>query len=216
MERPLTLVLILAVLSGALTFLGTLLSAPAQINRGRFANDVRQAVQAGDWATVTELSRKAVRADPRFQEALLFLGLAEDRIGSARRASHTWSRLERVTRENIERGNGSAVQQHFLGWALSGQGKDEGARAAWRELAATMDDSVDRYNRVCFLALAGRTEEALAEWERYVSSRRGNGMLGWARVDPDLEGIRSDPRFEGAISIQASPGRQRSERPSAF
>jgi len=197
MHRPLTLVIMLAVLAGALSFLGTLLSAPGQVDARLYGSQVRAAMGAGDWALVAKVSRAAVRQAPRMQEALLFQAFAEDRTGSQSRADYLWARLERVSRENIRRGNDSAEQWYYLGWGLSGQGYEEGARAAWRDLVRQMSPREEPYNRVCYLTLAGETEAALEAWERLAEAPVGVDWR-WARVDPDLEGIRGDPRFEEA------------------
>jgi hypothetical protein len=215
MDRPLTLVIILAVLSGAMAFLGTLLSAPGQIDRRAYGQQVRTAMASGEWPRVREESRRALRQDSRFQEALLFLGMAEDRVGDARRARSAWTRLERISRENIARGNDSPEQLHFLGWALSGQGDDAGARAAWRDLVETMGDP-NPYDRVCYLALAGDTEAALVEWERLMRRPRDPTLMAWSRVDPDLDGIRNDPRFEAARRRSGDEYRVPAGPPTAF
>lgn len=197
MNRPLTLVLMLAVLAGAFTFLGTLLTAPSHVNVAQYGSQVRAAMAAGDFSLVGELSRKALRGEPRFQEAMMFLAINEERHGSQRRADSLWSRLERVSRENIRRGNGRPEQRYYLGWALHGLDRPDEARREWAELVRLTGPGEDGYNRACYLALAGRTDEALAEWERLTES--GVGIdLRWARVDPDLDAIRGDPRFEAA------------------
>ena len=152
---------------------------------------------AGEWSKIGELSRPVLRASPRLQEAMLFLAIAEDHGGSEARADRLWARLERVTRENINRGNSRAQQWHYLGWALFGQGHVDGAGAAWRDLVRTMGPDENQYNRVCYLALAGETEAAMAEWEN-LTEAPGGFDLRWARVDPDLNGLRDDPRFEAA------------------
>lgn len=198
MGRPLSLVIILSVLSGAMAFLGTLLTAPSQVDFRAFGEGVRRAAVDGNWTLVTNMSRQAVRNEPRFQEAMLFRGFAEDRLGSATRARHIWERLESVTRENMRRGNASAIQWHFLGWALRGRGLEDEARVAWRRGVEELTSNDDPYNRVCLLALAGEAEAAIAAWEALVEGRITRELITWAKVDPDLEGIRSDPRFEAA------------------
>ncbi len=50
------------------------------------------------------------------------------------------------------------------------------------------------YNAACYLALAGQREGALAAWQRVADE--GGIDVRWAQVDPDLDSIRDDPRFE--------------------
>ncbi len=55
-----------------------------------------------------------------------------------------------------------------------------------------------KYNLACFYSRAGRVEEA---WPLLRDSIALNAeFAGWARQDPDLEGIRGDPRVAGLLA----------------
>lgn len=197
MDRPLTLLTVLAVLAGIFAFVGTLVTAPATFDRDRWAMQVRATASSGDWGAVRSQSRRVVRQQPRMQEALLFWGLGEERAGTPERATSAWTRLEIVTRENIGRGNKHGRQWYYLGWALAGQGDIQGAAEAWGELVRRMPRD-GQYNAACYHALAGDKEEALAAWER-ATAGQDRVDPAWARVDPDLELLRGDPRFETGL-----------------
>jgi len=49
------------------------------------------------------------------------------------------------------------------------------------------------YRAACTYALLGNTEKALTWLQTAVD--RGNQELWWARVDPDLDSLRTLPRF---------------------
>lgn len=55
----------------------------------------------------------------------------------------------------------------------------------------------NEYNRACFEATCGNTDKALELLE--VGLENSQATLAWARLDPDLENIRSDPRFKQLI-----------------
>jgi len=61
------------------------------------------------------------------------------------------------------------------------------------------------YNLACTYALLGEVDLALDYLRRdFAEIRNSTGQLerqkGWARGDPDLEGLRGDPRFVALVA----------------
>ncbi|MEW5939597.1 MAG: tetratricopeptide repeat protein [Chloroflexota bacterium] len=61
-----------------------------------------------------------------------------------------------------------------------------------------INDSESEYNRACLQALCGNADEALALLKIALETKQT--FADWALRDPDLEDIRSDPRFERLLS----------------
>lgn len=215
MNRPVVLIVVMSILAGALAFVVTLVSAPEPFDQGEFGARVRESAADHRWARVAAIGRAAARQAPRSQEVLLFWALGEERSGNPSRAAMAWERLLRVTQENLDRGNLNSQQWYYRGWALHGLGDHEGARSAWEANAERTGPGELLYNQVCYLALAGRREDALAAWEQLSRSRevlRGSFSPTWARVDPDLDSIRDDPRFQAALERAEQRIRRQQER----
>jgi TolB-like protein/tRNA A-37 threonylcarbamoyl transferase component Bud32 len=77
----------------------------------------------------------------------------------------------------------------------------ERARAAFEErLRLGADDPFTRYYAACVYALRGESEEALVSLERAALGRRAL-TLARARVEPELEGLRDDRRFQRLLAV---------------
>ena len=59
------------------------------------------------------------------------------------------------------------------------------------------------YQLSCYHALAGRSEEAIAYFERAVAG--SPDLAEWARGDDDLDSIRAHPRFRELVE-DGNPG----------
>ncbi len=60
--------------------------------------------------------------------------------------------------------------------------------------ARPLMEKESEYNRACFAAICGESEEALRLLEIALQKRQVSPQ--WARQDPDLRSLRGDPRFE--------------------
>jgi adenylate cyclase len=69
-------------------------------------------------------------------------------------------------------------------------------------LAKGADDPSTRYYIACMYALSGDRERALDSLER-VAAKLPALTAARVRRDPDVDALRSDPRFEAIAALQA-------------
>ena len=88
----------------------------------------------------------------------------------------------------------SKAQFHFSGLAIGNAklGRADAAQKAFSDLVAKVGDSAV-YQQAQVLAQWGRIDDALQRLER--ARQVGDSGLIYARTDPLLDPIRSDPRF---------------------
>ena len=222
MDRSISLVFVLSVVAGVFTFVGTLVLAPDGPSVAArtapvpaYDVSVRQLAARGDWRGVSRESRRVIDSEPLFgtalQEALLFRAIASERLERPERAAEMWTRLAEASQSAIELGSQDPSQWHYLGWALNGLGDGPGARDAFRQLAERMGEVdlessglLDVYNAACYLALAGREDEALDALDvvidRAIRNPRARRFdFDWMLVDPDLDGLRDHERYIEAV-----------------
>jgi adenylate cyclase len=122
-----------------------------------------------------------------------------DAAGARRAAQVTLERAERV----LARDALSGTAMGFGADALLVLGQTERARE-WMERALLFDPEnwTMRYNFVCALAInAHDLEGALAMLGPCFDDRQlAHGRLRHARIDPDLDPLRDDPRFQAMIA----------------
>ncbi len=65
------------------------------------------------------------------------------------------------------------------------------------KMARQMAIMEPEYNRACFESILGNTDQALRLLEIGIQSQQATGQ--WARIDPDFDNIRDDPRFKELV-----------------
>jgi Flp pilus assembly protein TadD len=89
------------------------------------------------------------------------------------------------------------VYRLLLFGTLRRLGREEEARRE-QETARPLMEKENEYNRACFAALCGESEEALRLLA--IALEKGQAPRDWARQDPDLESLRADPRFQALVA----------------
>src|SRR5436189_2285998 len=118
--------------------------------------------------------------------------------GAARRAAEiTLVRVEKVLARDSN--NGSAMGHGSDALAVLGQGeraKDWMARA----LLIDPENMTMRYNFVCALANHLDDKEAALGMLGPSFEKMGAGLINHAKIDPDMEPLREDPRFKAMLA----------------
>jgi adenylate cyclase len=116
---------------------------------------------------------------------------------AARRSAEiTLARAEKVLAHDLN--NGAAMGHGSIGLAVLGQGE----RAKdWMGRAVLIDPEnlTMRYNFACTLAKHLNDKDAALEILGPALEKMGPGLINHAKVDPDLDCIRDDPRFKAML-----------------
>ena len=104
--------------------------------------------------------------------------------------------LERCEKVLARDSNNGAAMAHSS-VALAALGQHERAKE-WMERALLIDpdDMTMRYNFVCALANYLNDKDAALDMLGPLFEQVGTGLVNHAKVDPDFDGIREDPRFK--------------------
>ncbi|MGQ0703862.1 MAG: TPR end-of-group domain-containing protein, partial [Gemmatimonadales bacterium] len=158
----------------------------------------RAAVLAGDHRRAAGYFERAAEVRPEDYQSCGLGGMAFEGMGERAEAA----RLLRLAADRAQRWLDlypNDVRALYLGGiALARLGETAEARAKL-ERAASMDpdDPATVYNIACGLAVLGEVERAIDCLERCY--RMGFAHHDWIRNDPDLNALRSHPRFQALL-----------------
>ncbi|HUF23128.1 MAG TPA: protein kinase [Vicinamibacterales bacterium] len=159
------------------------------------ANTARIHYYAGRSDAALDAHKQALQLDPNFGEGLLRFGWVYDQLGRYDEAIAAY-------RQAMAR---DSTQAHgAMGHALARAGRTREARAVLAELETTgRRRRVDPYDIALVHVGLGQTDVAFAALNQAIDAR--SGMVVYAKVDPMLAPLRSDPRFAallGRMKIQ--------------
>jgi adenylate cyclase len=120
-----------------------------------------------------------------------------DPEGARRAAGLALARTEAVLAQ--DRGNGAAMAYGASALAVLGEA-DRARDWIQRALLVDPDNMGMRYNLACTLSMELHDTEAALEMLAPYFAMTGATMLEHARIDPDLDPLRDDPRFKAMVA----------------
>ena len=164
----------------------------------------RHCFARGQFARAIELFEAAHRVYPdEFQSLMIAVGAAEA-LGDERRADDMAHRGIAASLHCIELDPENA-RAHYSAAALLQRLGDVDAAREHAEMALHLrpNDYDTLYNCACYFARAGDSPRALDLLERAVAT--GQGFRDWIEHDPDLDTLRSLPRFREILRRLGQP-----------
>jgi serine/threonine protein kinase/Flp pilus assembly protein TadD len=158
---------------------------------GRFAE--------GNLAEAAKLFEQAAAVRTEDYQAPGLAALCYAGLGRELEARAGYEKTVRAAERHIEL-NPDDPRAYYLGataWCRLGQ-VERGLEWGDKALALDPEDAGVLYNVACLNAVAGRVEPALDQLER--AAQNGFGHREWIEHDPDLESLRSHPRYQALLS----------------
>jgi tetratricopeptide (TPR) repeat protein len=136
--------------------------------------------------------RKTLEIDPTFYLAHRILGLALQLKGDLPAATAEYTKAQQFTDNTLDAG--------MLLAAAKAQSGDKGAAV---QMLAELEELsrnryVSAYSRALLYLSLNNPEEAIQWLEQGVANHEGR-PLTWIKVDPLLDPLRGDPRFEALV-----------------
>jgi TolB-like protein len=156
---------------------------------------------AGAFPDALSQSERVVRMEPAFHWGHFFAGWALERLG---RAAEAVAALQKA----VECSAGSPVMRAALGHALAVTGDRRGALALARDLERLRaGKGLFAYELGVIHAALGDRDQGFTWLARAVQER--SGWIAYLKVDPRLEALHADPRFERLLPDGSSSQRLR-------
>jgi adenylate cyclase len=152
----------------------------------------------GELEAAAELFEKAAQVNPADYQARCLRVLILRGLGRLEEATSAARESVAVLEKHLAWSPDDLRAMHIGAGSLLALGETERAKQ-WMNRAVEIDpdDPILLYNVACNYATMGETETALD----YLESAIDNGMVNpaWVTHDPDLESLRSDPRFHSIL-----------------
>ena len=144
-----------------------------------------------------EQLRKTLAIDPTFFYAHYNLGVALQLKGDLAAAISEYEKARQLSDDSFA--------MVLLGAAKGLAGDKNAAEQALKNLDQTaQNQEPDEYSRALLFLSLNNKEEALRSIERAVAARDGSSLT-WIKVDPLLDPLRGDPRFEALVQKVIAP-----------
>ena len=145
----------------------------------------------GQYEEAIDAFRKAVNLDSTKAFYFHHLGLVYSAVG---RYDEAIDAFERV----IEVDPNHSLAHATLGGYYRKKGNEELANEHIEKARSLLAKDENEYNRACMEAICGNTDNSLELLELALKNKQA--YVNWARKDPDLDFIRSDPRFHALLA----------------
>jgi serine/threonine protein kinase/Flp pilus assembly protein TadD len=159
----------------------------------------RLCFQKGETEKAARLFEEAASVREDYQ-ARFFAAQSYTALGRAAEAEAAYRRAYAVAEDHLALNPDDPRAATMGAVALCRTGQPEKG-LLWAEQAVAVDpeDAGVRYNVACLYALEGKADEAITNLEE--AFRHGFGNREWIAHDPDLDGLRGDPRFQALFSV---------------
>jgi len=151
------------------------------------------------YAEATQAYEESARLNPDDYDALILQAMPYERMGEPAKARAARKRALDAA-ERVLRNSPDDVRALYLsGGALITLGeRQSGVARLERAVELRPHDFAVLYNTACSFALAGDSERALELLDRAVGT--GRGFRAWIEQDPDLDSLRSLPRYKEILA----------------
>jgi len=160
----------------------------------------RLCFQKGETEKAARLFEEAASVREDYQ-ARFFAAQSYVALGRTAEAEAAYRRAYAVAEDHLALNPDDPRAATMCAVALCRTGQPEkGLACAEQAVAIDPEDAGVRYNVACLYSLEGKVEEAITSLEE--AFRHGFGNVEWIAHDPDLEGLRGDPRFQALLTAK--------------
>jgi len=150
-----------------------------------------------------EQFKKALVIDPTFFYTHYNLGIALQFKGDLKGAIAEFEKAKQLSKDSND-----SFTIALLGAAKGLAGDKQAAEQTLKELdQIAQSQEVDEYSRALVYLGLNNKDEALRCLDRTYAARDGSSLC-WIKVDPFLDPLRSDPRFEALVQKVIAPNTQ--------
>lgn len=150
---------------------------------------------AGQYSEAILAFQKATALDPTKAYYFHHLGLVYAAEGRYENAIAAFQKV-------IEIDPNYSLAHATLGGYYRKRGMEELAQAHIEKARNLLAQDENEYNRACMEAICGNSDRALELLE--IALKNKQTYVNWAKRDPDLDFLRSDPRFHALLSEHAT------------
>jgi serine/threonine protein kinase/Flp pilus assembly protein TadD len=160
----------------------------------------RARLSQGQPLEAARLFERAAGLRPEDYQAPALLGQAYQAAGRDVDAHNSYRRAVQLVNERLDLNPDDARALIIGANSMAVLGDQEQALSfVQRAVAVDPDDAGVLYNIACAYASLGKLDESITTLERAVD--KGYAHRGWMENDPDLEAIRSSPRYQSLLQV---------------
>jgi serine/threonine protein kinase/Tfp pilus assembly protein PilF len=152
----------------------------------------------GRFEDAVKMFDRASGLRPEDYQSAHFMGQAYNALGMKEQREEQWRRGLKLMEGSLELNPDDARAANLAAGVFAALGEEENAiKYGERSLAIDPEDPMLLYNVACMYSSLARTDQAISCLERAVD--KGFGHREWIDNDPDLEPLRSNPRYQSIV-----------------